>query len=261
MKEHIVIVDDDQQVTSFLKRFFSKHGYRATGVSTSAELFELLDQQAADLVVLDLILPDEDGLDVARRLQQHWDVPIIMLSARDELYDRIIGLEVGADDYVTKPYEPRELLARVRSVLRRMQRQGHGQGLGRDGITLAEGQRYRFGPVEFDLVALRASRVADGRNLELTNTEATLLKVIMAGQGDVVTRSEILDQVYGNATTITDRAIDAHIVRLRRKLALASPDADLIVTVHGAGYRLAAAVLPAPAKPAPRVEMGDALRT
>ncbi|WP_424969229.1 response regulator transcription factor [Dinoroseobacter sp. S76] len=256
MKDHIVIVDDDQQVTSFLKRFFSKHGYRATGVSTSAELFETLEHQAADLVVLDLILPDEDGLDVARRLQQHWDVPIIMLSARDELYDRIIGLEVGADDYVTKPYEPRELLARVRSVLRRVHRLGQAPG----GMGMADSQRYRFGAVEFDLAALRATRAEDGQNLELTNTEATLLKVIVAGQGEVVSRAEILDQVYGNAATITDRAIDAHIVRLRRKLALASPDADLIVTVHGAGYRLAAAVLPAPVKPAPRMEPSAAPR-
>ncbi|MEM1078209.1 MAG: response regulator transcription factor [Pseudomonadota bacterium] len=256
MKDHIMIVDDDQQVTSFLMRFFAKHGYRATGVSTSAELFETLEHETADLIVLDLILPDEDGLDVARRLQQYWDIPIIMLSARDELYDRIIGLEVGADDYVTKPYEPRELLARVRSVLRRV----HRLGQGRDGLTLTDGQRYRFGAVEFDLVALRATRAVDGRNLELTNTEATLLKVIVAGQGDVVSRAEILDQVYGNAAIITDRAIDAHIVRLRRKLALASPEEDLIVTVHGAGYRLAAAVLPAPVKPMSRTEPSEALR-
>src|SRR6056297_627667 len=124
VKEHILIVDDDRQVTSFLERFFTKNGYRATGVATSTAMFSALANDPADLVVLDLILPDEDGLDAARRLQQNNDVPIIMLSARNEMYDRIVGLELGADDYVTKPHEPRELLARVRSVLRRRAKHG-----------------------------------------------------------------------------------------------------------------------------------------
>ena len=242
MKDHILIVDDDQQVTSFLERFFTKNGYRATGVSTAAELFAALEKDSADLVVLDLILPDQDGLDAARRLQQQSDVPIIMLSARDELYDRIIGLAVGADDYVTKPYEPRELLARVRSVLRRVNKSDDGRARSAD----VDPECGRFGEIEFDLGAQKALRISDGLNLQLTSTEAALLGVIVDGRGQVVSRSEILDTVYGNAVTITDRAIDAHIVRLRRKLALAAPDGNLIVTVHGAGYRLAAAVSLAP---------------
>lgn len=245
MQQQILIVDDDQQVTSFLERFFRKNGYAATAVSTAGGLFEALEGGVPDLVILDLILPDEDGLDVARRLQQHCDVPIVMLSARDEVYDRIIGLEVGADDYVTKPYEPRELLARVRSVLRRVQKTD--QGLAETAAV--DPNRFRFGNVEFDRVAQRASRVGDGRNLHLTSTEAALMHVILDGRGDVVSRTRIVDRVYGNAATITDRAIDAHIVRLRRKLAVASDD-DLIVTVHGAGYRLAAAVTNAPLPPA-----------
>lgn len=241
MQQHILIVDDDQQVTSFLERFFRKNGYAATGVSSSAGLFEALEHMTPDLVVLDLILPDEDGLDAARRLQQQSDVPIIMLSARDELYDRIIGLEVGADDYVTKPYEPRELLARVRSVLRRMQKADRPVA----GPPTVDVNRCRFGGLEFDRLAQRAIRLSDGVNLNLTSTEAALLDVIVAGAGDVVSRNDILDRVYGNAAQITDRAIDAHIVRLRRKLAAASKE-NLITTVHGAGYRLAAGVTHAP---------------
>ncbi|MEO1313804.1 MAG: response regulator, partial [Pseudomonadota bacterium] len=119
MQDHILIVDDDRQLTSFLERFFRKHGYKATTAGTASELFAAFERVPCDLVVLDLILPDEDGLEVAKRLRKITDVPIIMLTARDEVYDRIVGLELGADDYVTKPYEPRELLARVRSVLRR----------------------------------------------------------------------------------------------------------------------------------------------
>jgi len=231
MKQHILIVDDDSQVTSFLERFFVKNGYRATGVATSAAMFEALAADPADLVVLDLILPDEDGLETARRLQQTSDVPIIMLTARDELYDRIVGLELGADDYVTKPYEPRELLARVRSVLRR---RGRTAGPGPASTALV------FDGITLNLVEGTARRTTDGQNLRLTSTEFALLKALADAGGKVVSRDEIVDLVYGNAVQITDRAIDTHMVRLRRKLSEITTDHELIVTVHGKGYRLAA---------------------
>lgn len=233
MKEHILIVDDDSQVTSFLERFFAKNGYRATGVATSAAMFEALADDPADLVVLDLILPDEDGLDAARRLQQTSSVPIIMLSARNEMYDRIVGLELGADDYVTKPYEPRELLARVRSVLRRRAKYGASAETPADGLL-------RFGDLVLNPVEGTARRASDGHNLNLTSTEFALLKALADADGKVVSRDAIVSLVYGNAVQITDRAIDTHMVRLRRKLAGVSEDHALIVTVHGKGYRLAA---------------------
>ncbi|MEM1268253.1 MAG: response regulator transcription factor [Pseudomonadota bacterium] len=236
MRDHILIVDDDRQVASSLTRFFSKNGYRASAVSSVREMFAHLETDAADLIVLDLILPDEDGLDAARRLLATNDVPIIMLSARSELYDRIVGLEVGADDYVTKPYDPRELLARVRSVLRRSRRAQN------PAAEETPATQVHFGGVTLDLVAGRAVRTADSLDLHLTSTEFELLKAIVNGRGEVVARTAILDRLYGQSATITDRAIDAHIVRLRRKLALAAPDADLILTIHGAGYRLAAEV-------------------
>ncbi|MCR9088871.1 MAG: response regulator transcription factor [Rhodobacteraceae bacterium] len=235
MKDHILVVDDDSQVTSFLQRFFKKHGYNSTGVGSAAGMFEVLKHDDVDLVVLDLILPDEDGLEAARRLQQTSDVPIIMLSARDELHDRIVGLELGADDYVTKPYEPRELLARVRSVLRRRRKQHSDAPSSRTGTGLVQ-----IGGVSLDFVAFVARRMSDGMDLGLTSTEFTLLRALTEAGGDILTRDAILNTVYGNSVQITDRAIDAHIVRLRRKLAVVDNDSDLIVTVHGKGYRLAA---------------------
>lgn len=234
LKEHVLIVDDDSQVTSFLSRFFVKNGYQASTAATSSAMFEALAGQEFDLVILDLMLPDEDGLDAARRLQKTNTVPIIMLSARDELYDRIVGLEMGADDYVTKPYEPRELLARVRSVLRR-------RGTAASARTPASAV-IKFGDVELHRVEGTARRISDGENLNLTSTEFALLKALAEAGGDVVGREDIVDLVYGKTVQITDRAIDTHMVRLRRKLAETSADHDLIVTVHGKGYRLAAIV-------------------
>ena len=232
MQDHILIVDDDQQVTSFLERFFTKHGYRATGVATSAAMFDTLADPSIDLVILDLILPDEDGLEAAKRLQMTHDLPIIMLSARNEAYDRIVGLELGADDYVTKPYDPRELLARVRSVLRRHRRGGDGFGLrGARSVLLAG--------LELNLVEAAARHRDTGADLHITSTEFALLSTLVEAAGDVVTRAEILERVYGNSAQITDRAIDTHIARLRRKLAPAAEGHDIIATVHGKGYRLA----------------------
>lgn len=238
MEDHILVVDDDSQVTSFLERFFAKNGYRATGVSTAAEMFAALEAGPVDLVVLDLILPDEDGLDAARRLQQTHDVPIIMLSARNEAYDRIVGLELGADDYVTKPYEPRELLARVRSVLRRHRRGAPADAAAQNSPGL------QFGQIALNLVEGTARNLADGVNLNLTSTEFALLRILAEAGGETVSRLDILDSVYGNSSQISDRAIDTHIARLRRKLAPLPGDAELILTVHGKGYRLAAAPAP-----------------
>lgn len=229
MQDHILVVDDDRQETSFLERFFRKNGYEATGVFTAGEMFDYLEKGTADLVVLDLILPDEDGLEAARKLQRTKDIPIIMLSARDEVFDKVVGLELGADDYVTKPYEPRELLARVRSVLRRYKRT--------DGPLNEVPATIETGDILIDFSAQRVSTRSSGKDLKLTHTEFELLHAIAAKRGDVVSRYELVEQVYGENATVTDRAIDAHIVRLRRKLSAARGGADLIATAHGAGYR------------------------
>lgn len=227
MQKHILIIDDDQQVTSFLQRFFVKHGYTATTGASSAELFAALETQSFDLIVLDLILPDEDGFEAARRIRQKHETPLIMLTARDEVFDRVVGLELGADDYMTKPYEPRELLARVRSVLRRYN--------GQEATPANAHTRLLFDDVELDLMKASANRRSDSANLNLTSTEFALLRALAEAGGAPLTRAEILSSVYGNSVQITDRAIDAHVARLRRKLASAS---ELIKTLHGVGYKL-----------------------
>jgi len=234
MDQKILVVDDDQQVTSFLERFFKRHGYQASTASTSKLLFEALETETFDLIVLDLILPDEDGLDAAKRIRATHETPIIMLTARDDVYDRIVGLELGADDYVTKPYEPRELLARVRSVMRRYSASGKQ--------VKPASSSLRFDGFEIDLIRSLVRNVATDQELQLTSTEFTLLRALADAKGEVLTREQILTLVYGNSVQITDRAIDAHVVRLRKKLATASASDDLIRTVHGVGYKLAALV-------------------
>jgi len=189
------------------------------------------------LLILDLVLPDEDGLEVARKLRKTTDIPIIMLTARDEVYDRIVGLELGADDYVTKPYEPRELLARVRTVLRRYSNPEAG-----DQPAQKNRRLLRFDDFEIDTVTTSVRRLSDQAVLDLTSTEFTLLRALAECGGEVLSREKILDAIYGNAVTITDRAIDAHIARLRKKLAAADARSDIIRTIHGVGYKLTAQV-------------------
>ena len=236
MEQKILIVDDDLQVTSFLKRFFNKHGYAAETAATAEGMFECLEGGPFDLIVLDLILPDEDGFEAARRLRTTTETPIIMLTARDEIFDRIVGLELGADDYMTKPYEPRELLARVRSVLRRY------NGAKSAPQASTDTNRLRFDDFELDLMKSSACRLSDGADLRLTSAEFALLRALAEAGGDHLTRDRILSMMYGNAVQITDRAIDAHVVRLRRKLSTADEDSSLIKTVHGIGYKLTAQV-------------------
>lgn len=236
MTEHVLVVDDDSQLTAFLERFFKKHGYRATVANTAKRVFGVLQKHDFDLIILDLNLPDDDGLDVARQIRKTSAVPIIMLTARSEVFDKIIGLEIGADDYMTKPYEPRELLARVRSVLRRRA----------DQIASAiddstETRWLRFEDIELDVLKSKAIRISDGLDLSLTSTEFALAKALAESAGDVLTRDRIMDLVYGNSVTATDRAIDAHIARLRRKLMTQADTSSVILTVHGSGYKLAAA--------------------
>lgn len=234
MDQKILVVDDDPQVTSFLERFFKRHGYVARSAATATELFGILQTDSFDLIILDLILPDEDGFEAAKRVRADHDVPIIMLTARNEVYDRIVGLELGADDYVTKPYEPRELLARVRSVMRRYR--------GAVSSDNADSSKIRFDDFEIDLVTSKVRTVSSDEELELTSTEFALIRALVDAKGHPLTREQILTSVYGNSVKITDRAIDAHIVRLRKKLGRVSATKDIIRTVHGVGYNLAAHV-------------------
>lgn len=236
MQEHLLIVDDDSQLTAFLSRFFKRHGYKVATAGTSKGMFDALGERNFDLIVLDLILPDEDGLEAARRLRTTSDVPMVMLTARADVHDRIVGLELGADDYVPKPYEPHELLARVRSVLRR------ANGRTKPGPADAGELKVWIADIELDFRKLSARSVLDETDLGLTSTEFGMLKALVDANGDVMKRDEILKAVYGNSIQATDRVIDTHMVRLRRKLSKCGNGRELIKTVHGIGYKLIAAI-------------------
>ncbi|WP_199699609.1 response regulator [Notoacmeibacter ruber] len=232
----ILIVEDDRQLTSFLERFLGKQDYSVTTAASAAQMWALLEHGSFDLIVLDLGLPDNDGFEITLDIQRRTHVPIIILTARDETFDRIVGLELGADDYVTKPFEPRELLARIKAVLRRTGPSEHTP------VPIAASSIH-FAGMTLDLVERTLRRDQDDEAIELTGAEFTLLRALAENAGEVLSRSRILDTLYGKTASVTDRAIDAHIARLRRKLkhhSDASP--ALIRTVHGTGYILAAEV-------------------
>ena len=236
MAEQILVVDDDLQLTSFLDRFLTKQGFSVTCAATATQMGMKLEHNEYDLIVLDIGLPDGDGLEIMREIRRSSEMPIVVLSARDEVFDRVIGLELGADDYLTKPFEPRELLARIKSVLRRTRAPG-------DPAQNETPARYRnFAGFSLDLVARALCRTDDDSTVQLTSTEYALLLALSEHPGQVLNRALIVGSVYDHSTAITDRAVDAHVARLRRKLNQGNTDTSLIQTVHGVGYTLASAV-------------------
>lgn len=231
---HILVIDDDREVREVLSRFLEKHSFRVTAARDGKEARRAWVNGHYQLVVLDLMLPGESGLDVARWLRTQSDVPIVMLTAMAEDTDRIIGLEMGADDYVAKPFNPRELLARIRAVLRRA---GEQADL-RQGPAARD---YRFGgwtlePARRRLVNPQAVEVP------LTGGEYDLLVALVERANRVLTRDMLLDLLRGRQAEPFDRAIDVAVSRLRRKLEDNGRNAQLIKTVRGGGYVLAATV-------------------
>jgi DNA-binding response OmpR family regulator len=220
----ILIVDDEPEIVRLVVDYMSAAGFATSTARNGNEALMRAQTQPMDLVILDLGLPALDGLDVTRTLRKTSDVPIIMLTARDDETDKLIGLELGADDYVTKPFSPRELVARVRAVLRR--REGAGQS---DVINV--------GDLTLDIPRMRATR--DGHVIDLTATEFALLEALARQPGRVFTRSHLLDAIHGVAFESYERAIDAHIKNIRRKLEPDPHAPRYILTVYGVGYRLA----------------------
>jgi two-component system OmpR family response regulator len=225
---HILIVDDDREIRDLLSRFLTRHGLRAEAVGDGRAMQQRLDAGRFDLIVLDLMLPGEDGLALCRRLRATSSLPIIMLTAVAEDTDRIIGLEMGADDYVTKPFNPRELLARIKAVLRRSE--GPEQGSPGTVLTFA-GWR-----IDRDQRQLHAP---DGRVVTLTSGEFDLLLVLAERPQRVLSRDQLLDLTKGRDAHPFDRSIDVQLSRLRRKIELDSKQPRLIRTVRGGGYMLA----------------------
>ena len=232
---HILVIDDDPGVCELVVEYLGKNDMRVSAASSGRAMFELFDREAIDLVLLDLKLPGEDGMQLARALRERATVPIVLLTGRNEEADRVMGLELGADDYVTKPFSPRELLARVRAVLRRYQVQATLPE--RDHVRRA----FRFSGWELNL---RTRRLAapDGSSVELSNGEFSLLNALCRAPQRVLTRDQLLSMSRLHEAEVYDRTIDVQIRRLRLKVEADNANPVLIVTERGAGYRLASDV-------------------
>lgn len=219
--DHILIVEDEPRLASVLADYLTAAGYTHCWIDDGNDAVDAFRSEQPDLVLLDLMLPGRRGVDICRELRTLSQVPVIMVTARAEEIDRLLGLEVGADDYICKPFSPREVVARVAAVLRRHRH-----------VPTAESTS----PVTFDEDTLRAS--VNGHPLELTQVEFRLLRLLHDAPGRVFSRSQLLDNIYLDHRVVTDRTIDSHVKNLRRKLADAGGSADWIKSIYGVGYRM-----------------------
>lgn len=240
---HVAVVDDDPRVLTLLERYLTRQGYRVSTAETGSDLDRLMRQDPADVVILDLILPGEDGLEIARTLRAQSDVGIIMLTAKGDVVDRIVGLEVGADDYLAKPFDERELLARLRSVVRRRpSTPARGAASGRSPATEdAEPVRALFEGWQLDL-EVPTLIDPEGNDVSLTAAEHRLLSALVRRPKRVLSRDQLLDIVSGRDRHPFDRSIDVLIVALRQKIERQQKPPRIIKTVRGAGYVFAVAV-------------------
>jgi two-component system phosphate regulon response regulator OmpR len=220
----ILVVDDDASLRELLTDYLRQEGFEVSGVEDGVGMFAWLEEHQADLLILDLMLPGDDGLTLARRLHTRNNIPIIMLSARGEDIDRIVGLEVGADDYLAKPFNPRELLARIRAVLRRRA----------PVATQADAESITFGPYRLDLPARRLTR--DGEAVALTGSEFDLLRIFVEHPNQMLHRDRLLDLLRGYERNPFDRSIDVQVARLRAKIEPNKKQPIYIRTVWGRGY-------------------------
>ncbi len=233
---HILVVDDDRQIRTMLARYLGDHGLRVTMAADGREMMALFGGHQFDVVILDVMMPGDDGFTLCQRLRARSTVPIILLTARDTETDRVIGLELGADDYVPKPFNPRELLARIRAALRRatMMRERADSGT-------AIQHRYRFDDWTLDL-ARRSLVSPRGARVDLTTGEFDLLAALVQHPHHVLSRDQLLDLVHGRSNLNIDRSIDVQISRLRRKIEEDPQEPMLIKTVRNGGYVFTARV-------------------
>ena len=219
-KETILVVDDEASIRRILETRLSMIGYNVITACDGTEALELFPNCSPDLVVLDVMMPKLDGYGVCQELRKESDVPIVMLTALGDVADRITGLELGADDYVCKPFSPRELVARIKTILRRVQR---GGGVPESALHI-------------DAAAYAAT--LRGQRLDLTPVEFRLLAALAGAPGRILSRSNLLEQIYDDHRIVTDRTVDTHIKNLRRKMEQVSPGTEMIHSVYGVGYRL-----------------------
>jgi two-component system, OmpR family, response regulator BaeR len=219
MSEKILIVEDEAKLASLLSDYLKEAGFSSILLDDGARAVEGIREQKPDLVLLDIMLPGKDGMAICRDVRTFSRVPIIMVTARVEEIDRLLGLELGADDYICKPFSPREVVARVKAVLRRT----------RDGRTVQL--------QELVLDADRYKALLRGKDLELTAVEFKLLQLLVNTPGRIYGRQQIMEKIYPDDRFVSDRTIDSHIKKLRKKMELAAPDACLIHSVYGVGYK------------------------
>lgn len=235
---HVLVVDDHKEIRDLLAKYLAKNGLRVSTANGGAEMRQQLRTATIDLVVLDIMMPGEDGLSLCRSLRQTSMVPIVLLTAVSDEMDRIIGLELGADDYVTKPFNPRELLARIRALLRRANATA-------PATSDPEHKRYRFANWTLD-VSQRSLVDASGSEAALGTAEFRLLLALVSRPGVVLTRNQLLDITAGRSAQVFDRSIDNLVSRLRRRIEDDPQQPTLIKTVWGDGYTFAGTVEEAP---------------
>jgi two-component system, OmpR family, response regulator len=234
-RPHVLIVDDDREIRGLLAQYLEKHDFRTTAVAEGREMRRILERSHVDLLVLDLMLPGEDGLSLCRELRSRSQLPIIMLTARGEDVDRIVGLELGADDYIAKPFNPRELLGRIKAVLRRS---AHAP---RDPSP-ANVRGFSFGGWRLDTVT-RTLTNEEGREVALSGAEYRLLAVLLGSGNRVLTRAQLTELLRGRDADPFDRSIDVRVSRLRQILGDDARAPQIIKTVYGEGYVIGVNVL------------------
>jgi two-component system OmpR family response regulator len=232
--DHVLVVDDDAEIRNLLREYLEKNGYRVTTVADGKGMWAALEPGRADIVVLDLMLPGDDGLALCRKLRARSEVPVIMLTARGEETDRIVGLEMGADDYLAKPFNPRELLARIKSVLRRSRTLP-------ENLQSEAASRIRFAGHVLDLASRNLVSPA-GVVVALSGIEFRLLRIFLAHPNRVLSRDQLIDLMLSRDASPFDRSIDVQVSRLRHRLGEDAREPAIIKTVRGEGYVLSVPV-------------------
>lgn len=218
----VLVVEDEPKLARLLTDYLAAEGFGQHWLDNGLAVLPWVRQHRPDLILLDLMLPGQDGLEVCRELRSVSNVPIIMVTARVEEVDRLLGLDLGADDYICKPFSPREVMARIRAIFRRLDRMEH-PGTPETGLAVdAERQEIRL----------------DGQTLDLTVTEFRLLSLMASRSGRVYSRDRLLDCLHDEGQSASDRTVDSHIKNIRRKLAQLAPDRDIVLSVYGAGYKV-----------------------
>ena len=234
---HIAVLDDEIDITLLLANYLQSHGFRVTQIHNGRALIALMETDPADLVLLDLGLPGEDGFAIARRMRENWRCCLVIVTGRGDAVDKVVGLEVGADDYVTKPFDLRELVARVKAVLRRLTPEAPAAA----STTPATSDRLRFAGWQLDVAARRLTNPG-GEDVALTGGEFDLLCAFARHPGRVLSRDFLLEQTRGREAAPFDRTVDVQVGRLRKKIETDADDPQLIKSVRGAGYILVPAV-------------------